>query len=228
MHCRTVFFIFFLLGIVGLAAGQNEIRGRVMDAGTGEPLAFVHVVVEDTQTGGLTDIDGFFHISHERAIEYLQLSYVGYHRKRYYPGEEDVFHFIRLASKAIELEEVVVTPGENPAHRIVANAIANRSNHHPENLASFSYRAYNKFVFTGELDSPDQDPGEAEEDTVAFNLSTYLEEHHFFLMETVTERKYLAPGRNNEKVLASRISGVEHPMFALFMSQMQSFSFYFY
>lgn len=46
------------------------------------------------------------------------------------------------------------------------------------------------------------------------------------MMEMVTNRKYRYPGLNNETVLASRISGTNHPAFALFISQIQSFSFY--
>ncbi len=223
---RVLLLLFLVSGVSVVSAAQDEMRGRVVDAGTGEPLAFVHIIIEDTQTGGLTDIDGFFRIRHDSGIEYLRASYVGYHPKKYVPATDDAFHIIRLERKAIELREVVVVPGINPAHRIVANAIANRDKHHPENLSSFSYKAYNKFIFTGEVKPSDTVPSADEEQRESTDLARYLEDHHFFLMETVTERKFLAPGRSNENVLASRISGVEHPMFALFMSQMQSFSFY--
>lgn len=225
-YCHLIIFLFFGFVHAEEAAALNEIRGRVTDAGTGEPLAFVHLVIEDTQSGGLTDIDGFFYISHDAGIEYLQLSYVGYHHKRYYPPADESVHVIQLKRKTIDLQEVVVMPGENPARRIISNAIANREKNNPENLSSFSYKAYNKFIFTGEVDSPEPDTDSIASDTVSQNIAKYLEEHHFFLMETVTERKFLAPTRSNEHMLASRISGIQHPMFALFMSQMQSFSFY--
>jgi hypothetical protein len=44
-------------------------------------------------------------------------------------------------------------------------------------------------------------------------------------METVTERKYKNP-RDNETVLAQRTSGFKNPMFALLVTQLQSFSVY--
>ena len=208
------------------AAAEQVVRGRVVDADTGEPLAFVHLVIGDSRQGGLTDIDGFFHLHHDRPVDSLRLSYVGYHQKTYYPDKKLDDHRIALQQKAIELQEVVVVPGENPAHRIVANAIANRDQHNPDNLSSFAYKAYNKFIFTGELDDPANDPDTLAADTALQNISEFLEQRHFFLMETVTERKFRAPNRSNENVLASRISGIQHPMFALLMSQMQSFSFY--
>ncbi len=219
--------IFFLLpGFCWAATAEYNVRGRVTDADTGEPLAFVHLVIADSRQGGLTDIDGFFYLTHDSPLEYLQLSYVGYHQKTYYPDKGQEYHIISMQRKAIELQEVVVVPGENPAHRMIAAAIANRDKHNPENLSAFSYKAYNKFIFTGELADQASDMDTAAADTALQDISAFLEQRHFFLMETVTERKFRSPGRSNEQVLASRISGIQHPMFALLMSQMQSFSFY--
>lgn len=45
-------------------------------------------------------------------------------------------------------------------------------------------------------------------------------------MESVSQRKYLYPGHNYEKVVASRTSGLKDSPFALLAQQMQSFSFY--
>ncbi len=221
-------FLFFLLlsGFFFSAAAEHVVRGRVVDATTEEPLAFVHLVIDDTRHGGLTDIDGFFHLSHDSPIEKLRLSYVGYLQKTYCINHKQDAHLITLQQQAIELQEVVVVPGENPAHRIIANAIAHRDQHKPENLSSFAYKAYNKFIFTGELSDQGIDPDTLASDTSLQYISEFLEQRHFFLMETVTERKFRAPNRSNENVLASRISGIQHPMFALLMSQMQSFSFY--
>jgi len=222
----SILFLLFLMGSARLMAAQDELTGRVVDASSGEPLAFVHLVIEETQKGGLTDIDGFFHLTHHDHIEYVKLSYVGYHSKIYHPAREKEHHVIKMHQRAIDLQEVVVFPGENPAHRIVANAIDNRSRNNPDNLSSFSYKAYNKFIFTGEMDNQKTGSDTLAPDTVTRDIVDFLEQRHFFLMETVTERKFLSPDRSNEHVLASRISGIQHPMFALFMSQMQSFSFY--
>lgn len=222
---RCLFFL-VLPGFFWTAAAEHVVRGRVVDAETREPLAFVHLVIGDTRQGGLTDIDGFFHLRHHSPVEKLRLSYVGYLQKTYYPDQEQDDHLITLQPQAIELQEVVVVPGINPAHRIIANAIAHRDQHNPDNLSSFAYKAYNKFIFTGELDEQVSEQDTLAGDTALQNISEFLEQRHFFLMETVTERKFRAPNRSNENVLASRISGIQHPMFALLMSQMQSFSFY--
>ncbi len=202
------------------------IKGRVRDADTGEPLAFVHIVINDSRHGGMTDIDGFFELSLPEPSARLQFSHVGYEDKVYHPADAGVGpHEILLRRKAVELREVVVSPGENPAHRIIEKVMARRERNNPENTSSFTYKSYNKFVFTGAFDQ-DQRPGPAAMDSAGSRISSYLEERHFFLMETITERKFRYPDRSNETILASRISGMEQPLFAILVSQMQSFSFY--
>ncbi len=218
---------YFLFSVCALATEEsNIVSGRVVDADTREPLAFVHMVINDSNTGVMTDIDGFFTIQHREEVRFLQLSYVGYERKTYTPDHGHRNHLILLQRKPIELQEVVVLPGENPAHRIIENAIRNRDMNNPEKLRSFSYESYNKFVFSGEVTRPDDRETTEKPDTATSRIERYLEDHHFFLMETVTERKFRYPNRSNETILASRISGIQHPIFAILISQMQSFSFY--
>ena len=54
----------------------------------------------------------------------------------------------------------------------------------------------------------------------------FFEKQDFFMLETVTERKYMSPGLNQENVLATRVSGFKDPMMAFMISQVQSTSFY--
>lgn len=215
-----------LFSAMHVYATHDVVSGRVIDAQTRDPLAFVNLVIHDSRSGGMTDIDGFFRLTHHQPIRSVQLSYVGYETKTYRPDPGKDHHVVALHRKPVELAEVVVMPGENPAHRIVENAIRHRDVNNPENLSAFSYNSYNKFVFTGEMDAPGDGHGTSGNDTIADRISKYLAQRHFFLMETVTERRFRYPGHSNETILASRISGVQHPLFALFMSQMQSFSFY--
>lgn len=43
-------------------AQQGTIRGNIIDEGLGEPLIGVSVLVKETQTGAVTDLDGAFEI----------------------------------------------------------------------------------------------------------------------------------------------------------------------
>jgi hypothetical protein len=206
------------------ASAPHEVRGRVIDGATGKPLAFVNIVVEGTRNGGMTDIDGFFLITHSRPVENLLLTYVGYLPVVHEVTGDRGGQFIEMHQSAVELAGVEVTPGENPAHRIIRNVMDNRDANNPEKQGAFSYHSYNKFVFTGEFDNPVDQP--LVKDSLTVRLAGFLEDHHFFMMETVVERRFMPPSRDNETILASRVSGFENPVLALLMTQMQSFSFY--
>ncbi len=188
-------------------------------------LAFVNIVTNNSQLGTATDIDGKFTIYSNEEIEFLRLTYVGYASQTVYINEGKENLKIYLEEISAELEEVVIVAGENPAHRIIRNVVENRNLNDPEKLKSFSYTSYDKMIFT--IDTlvipdtilSDTDPGE-------IRLREFIEDKDFFMLETVSERKFLAPDRAHEKVLASKISGFRDPVFLFLSSQLQSPSFY--
>ena len=47
-----------------------------------------------------------------------------------------------------------------------------------------------------------------------------------FLMETAVEKKFMAPDKSNERVIATKVSGLKDPMIVYLVSQIQSTSFY--
>ncbi len=62
-----------------LALADNPIRGFVVDATSAEPLPVANVVIEGTQRGAFTNLDGYFVIDHLEPGEYtLHLSHLGY------------------------------------------------------------------------------------------------------------------------------------------------------
>ena len=219
------FFMPLILGLLSFSSFAGEIRGRVTDSQSAEPLAFVHVLIENSQRGTMTDIDGYFTLELHKNDTLLRLSYVGYFTKLYKPDLKTPLHFIALQSQPFELAEVVVFPGENPAHRIVLNAMENRRNNNPERLSSFNYTSYNKFVAT--LDRNFYlDQWESMGDSSSFRMARTLEQRHLLVMESVTERKFLFPNLDNEKVIANRVSGLQNPLFTMLATELQSFSFY--
>jgi hypothetical protein len=171
-------------------------------------------------------------------------------------GKEGAFPAVlSMKRKPYLIDEVTVRPGINPAHRIIEEAFKNRRQNDPERLSSFTYTSYNKLFITLVPDStltrvnlpgsPNISvrfsfEGAAEEfekqevdtvdnevpDSSSIKMEEFLEKQHLFLLESVSERAYLHPGRNNERVIASRVSGFKDPSFTLLATQLQSFSFY--
>ena len=205
--------------------GQTySVKGRVIDSESRKALPFVNIVINNSNRGGTTDIDGKFLLRSNDNIQFLRLSYVGY-KSQVFPvqdaGEEQL---ILLEKIEYELPEYVVYPTENPAHRIIRNTINNRDLNDPEKLDAFTYTAYDKMIFTLELDSiPMLDTLEV--DTTE-NFRSFLENHHLFMMESVSERKFKAPDKNVEEVVATKVSGFKDPIFVFLISQWQSTDFY--
>jgi hypothetical protein len=208
-----------------LAGRAQTIRGRVLDLASGKALPFVSILVKGSQTGTLSDIDGKFELS-VPAGGSLQLSYLGYEPRTVKVDElGDSNHVIvRLQPSGVLLNEITVIAGENPAHRIIKKASASRGQNNPEKMRSFSYTSYNKFFVTADL-SAHIDSVRADDTTLA-GLARFFRKQHLFLMESVSARDFLFPGRNKETIVASRVSGFRNSPFALLATQMQSFSFY--
>ena len=102
------------LGSVGEGwAASGKIAGRVVDAQTGEPLVGVNVLIEETQQGTSTDINGDYVIVNvEPGVYTVVFSYIGYKRQRItgvrVTSDQTTRLDVKLEPSVIEGEEVVV------------------------------------------------------------------------------------------------------------------------
>lgn len=211
----TSFTRFFLILSFTLALsirGFSQVQGIVVDAETKAPLAFAHIVINDSQEGTLTDIDGAFRLPKVN-IQYLTVSYIGYETRRVKVENQKIR--IQLQRSSEVLQELVVYEGENPAIPIIERAIERKKINNPENLPYFSLESYNKFTVEAVPTATD-----TTSEAALFRRS------NLFLMESVTEKKYLKPGKYSEKVIANRVSGLKNPSFTTLANGLQPFSFY--
>lgn len=214
MNIRLIFF-FFSLPFSLLA---QKTVGLVIDLESGEPMAFVNIIYDDDPTQGVvSDIDGRFVIEEDFSIGTLTFSFIGYETKTL-PFRKGKM-VVKLQPESYEIAEVVVRPGENPANRIIREVIKNRKKNNPKNAPKFQYTSYNKVVYDFVPDSL------AQKELLA-NYEQAFGGGAMFLMESVTERRYIYPEISEEKVLATRVSGFKHPVFATFATDIQPFAFY--
>lgn len=224
LKIKTLLSLLFIILINNLSAQQFAVSGHVIDSGTREPLAFVNILVNKSGSGGMTDIDGFFSLKSNEPVTSLNLSYVGYAAREYRVTNGKPL-IILLSPVSYELEEVTVIAGENPAHRIIRNVLANREINDPANIRSFSYTSYDKMIFTAAKDTA-RAPVEVAVDTNDLKMEELMKRQHLFLMESVAEHKYLFPDKSYDKVIATKVSGLSDPLFVFLLSQSQPESFY--
>jgi len=203
--------------------GQHTISGKIIDARTKEPLAFVNIIFNhDVLTGTTSDINGRFKYTSAIRLSTLTCSYVGYEKKTISldSTSSNASLVITLRETSFELGEVVVKAGENPANRIIRKVIENKKINNPENVSSFKYHSYNKVIY----DFDYSDSLAADEIKEGFN--TVFQGGHLFVMESVTERKFIQPDNSEEIILGTKVSGFKEPSFAPLATDIQPFSFY--
>lgn len=217
--------LLFLMLFPGILLAQLiKVEGIIIDETNNEPLAFVNIVSDDG-FGAITDIDGKFNITTNTNNCCLNISYIGYSSLKYTINKYENSQTIALSPTIFNLDEVTIIPGINPAHRIINNVIENRKLNDPEKLEAFTYTSYDKMILTVDADSILK-MDTALLDTNQIKVRKLLDKQYLFLLETVTERKYMSPGLNQENVLATRVSGLNDPLMAFMISQIQSTSFY--
>lgn len=221
---RNVIMLMLFLPLCVLSQPQS-ISGKVLDAETGEPLAFVNIVLDKSTRGVASDIDGKFSIDLNGSERVLNASYVGYEPARWEIGSKRSGVRIYMKKIPVVLDEVVILPGINPAHRIIKNVVKNRDLNNPEKLDAFSYTSYEKSIFTLDLDSLRMIDTMLL-DTASREVRRFFDRQDIFIAESVTQRKFLRPERNRENVIATRVSGMKDPIFVFLVSQIQSTSFY--
>ncbi len=216
--------LFLLFSFISSFAQNYTVNGKVVDSESKKPLAFVNIVINSGNRGDVSDIDGKFRLQSEEPIKILKFSYVGYQ-----PMSMEISHTkdlqVYLKRIPIELQTVEILPGENPAHRIIRNALNNKDANDPEKLKSFSYTSYEKMIFEPDIDSS-QLADSAKVDTSYTAMKNFMDKQHMLMMENVVQHKFLYPDKSKQKVIATRISGLSDPLFVFLVSQIQSNSFY--
>ncbi|HZY78946.1 MAG TPA: DUF5686 family protein, partial [Cyclobacteriaceae bacterium] len=148
MGIRIVGLICFALGIfssVTLVAQETIVQGKVTDAGSGDPIPFVNVVFKGTSIGATTDFDGNYLIKTTQSIDSVTASYIGYkvRSKAIKPGTRQVVNF-QLVEDVVNLQEVIVRAGENPAFEILRNVVRNKKENDKRKLTAYEYDTYTK------------------------------------------------------------------------------------
>lgn len=112
----------------------SQVIGVVSDA-SGDPVPFVTVYIQGTSTGTVSNLEGEYSLNVEDGAHVLIYKFIGYaeHLESVnYQGEVLELDVI-LKEESIKIEEVVVTAdGEDPAYRVIRNAIKVRDSYKDE------------------------------------------------------------------------------------------------
>ena len=139
---RILLFCFLLFAFQNV--NSQNISGKVIDSLKNEPIAFANVTLEDGIRGTTTDIEGNFRLNiPANYTGRIVVSHVSYKKLKLPLSYLYRNQLIRLVPSITVLKELVFNAEENPAFRIVRQAVKNRKQHDPDYLDSYQYHSYN-------------------------------------------------------------------------------------
>lgn len=138
-----------LLLLSGLSSGQTtgKLAGIISD-NSGDPLIGANIIIDETELGSSTDLDGFFMILNIRSGTYtVRVSYIGYHTKVVegvrISADKTTSLNINLAEETVSGEEVVVVAEKPLVEFNVTSSIASVNK---EDLEQLPVQSLNEIV----------------------------------------------------------------------------------
>jgi len=144
-NCILVFLLAQIFPV--FISGQTRVNGRVADAQTFEPVAFADIIFKGTIIGVKTDFDGSYSLSGNTNSDSIVISFIGY-ETRTIGIKHDIIQTIdiQLHPALYAIQEVRITPGENPAHLILRKFWKNKELNSIESLSSYQFENYSRSI----------------------------------------------------------------------------------
>lgn len=139
--------LFFLFALSFLAFGQDivTLKGLVVESNSNLPLSFANIRVSGSTLGTAANRDGEFNLKLKPGHYKLIASYIGFVTDTISVElkSDNPSLVFKLNETKINLPEIVVTPGINPAYAIIRNAILKKKERDLK-IQSYEFNAYTK------------------------------------------------------------------------------------
>jgi hypothetical protein len=142
---RRILFTLLLLFISIVSFSQTLVKGKVIDANSGDPIPFANIIFKGTTIGTTTDFDGNYSLRSTVPVDSIIASYLGYktRTKNVEKAAQQVINF-QLEENVTNLQEIVFDAGENPAFAIMRNVVRNKGKNDKRRLSAYQYDTYTK------------------------------------------------------------------------------------
>jgi hypothetical protein len=213
------YLLVFLLAVIFpvIITGQTRVKGRVIDSQTFEPVAFADVIFKGTTIGVKTDFDGSFFLSGNTSSDSIVISFIGYAKKTIGIKHDTTQNIESLLYPSVyALQEVKITPGESPSHKILLKFWKNRDRNSIESLSAYQYENYSRStVFLRKFNNkPDSLRGirflSKEYDKYSIKTGDEnLPALPSYITETISDNYFLSsPRRNYTNIKATNSTGM--------------------
>lgn len=172
-------FLYQVFVLVNTLAQNHTVRGVVVDEITNQPLSFANVRIYNSNVGTSANAEGEFELKLASGNYTFIISYIG-HRSDSINIElnQNQNLFTKLTPITLQLQEVTVVPGVNPALEIIRKAIETK-NQRLQRIKDYVFNTYTKGLIktTKDISSSDNRIGLSigTGDTAALKITGILE-----------------------------------------------------
>ncbi|MCB9258643.1 MAG: carboxypeptidase-like regulatory domain-containing protein [Ignavibacteriales bacterium] len=195
MRNTIFYFVIFLFSAIINFGQTYNINGNIKDAKNDSYLSFANIRVNGTTRGTSSNIEGKYNLKLNEGSYTLIASYLGFRsdtiRINVNSNENVDFSLIPIE---IELSEVTITPGNNPANEIIKNTIAAK-NILEERIKSYKYSSYTKGLIKTTRDLQDRTYSLSTQDTGKLKITSILENESRGFYQKPDDRKHFIVAR---------------------------------
>ncbi len=221
--------IILLFSIVSQAQ-ITKISGTIRDKETKETIPFVILSFKGTHIGTTSNADGFFYLETSVKVDTLEVICIGYQslsvKTEAFKNNE---LNLELSPSSVDIEEVTIVAGKNPAILLMKKVIKRRKQNNPERLLAYSYEQYNKLQL--DINNFKYNPDFAKNkktlkyksilDNIGTDTITGKTYLPVLISETLSDYYYQKrPRKEKEIIKAVKISGIENTSLMQFTGQM--------
>ena len=143
---KLIITIILLIVFFNSNAQTTIIKGQITDANNGSAIPFANIVIKNTTVGTTSDFDGNYKLEYNDtksdSITVMVLSYKT-RTKKFTLHKTQTINF-QLQTESYQLEEVVIKPGENPAHPILRHVWEHKNTYNMDKLGAYQYQSYTR------------------------------------------------------------------------------------
>lgn len=204
--------------------GFSQVKGQITDE-NGNGLSAVNIYLEDAFLGTTSNDAGNYILDlKETGSHKIIFQYLGYQT---ITENVDIEKFpfelnVKMEVAKNSLDEVVIRSDENPADKIIRQAIDHRKEN-KQKIKAYTADFYSKGNWTVE-NMPEKILGQKVDEDGSFGLDS-TGSGILYLSETKSKIKYQSPDKFHEHILASKVSG-DDSGFSLNSAGDAEFSFY--
>jgi hypothetical protein len=187
-----------------------------------QPMEDVYVINQDNIELGKTNSRGIFIVP--AGTNLIKLHYDGYEERKLYVYGKDLV--VQLKPITVQLSSTEISNDDSEARNLIRQVIQNQKKNSIENLKTYQYKSYTKFLVTASTDSmPYILMPKNESDSSYNDVRRLLDKSHLMLGERAMDHKFSEKFGNKNIVKATRVSGTKIPLYEFVAMQPISHSF---